>query len=52
MPVGIKGELLAQLIYENDEAFFPLPSSSKVNETTNEITNINGAFEVWMQANI
>jgi len=43
MPVGIKGELLAQLIYENDEAFFPLPSSSKVDKNVNETLSYQSA---------
>jgi predicted ATPase len=56
MPVGIKGELLAQLIYENDEAFFPLPSSRKVNEPTNEIrsyqstpSRFKDAMDAWLK---
>jgi len=56
MPVGIKGELLAQLIYDNEEAFFPLPSSSKVNEPTNEIrsyqstpSRFKDAMDAWLK---
>jgi predicted ATPase len=56
MPVGIKGELLAQLIYDNEEAFFPLPSLSKVNEPTNEIrsyqstpSRFKDAMDAWLK---
>ena len=36
MPVGMKGELLAQLIYENEEGLFPLPRSNKFMNITDE----------------
>jgi predicted ATPase len=34
-PVGIKGELLAQLIYENDAGAYPLPRSDQFWESAN-----------------
>ena len=35
-PVGMKGELLAQLIYEDDAGAYPLPRSNQFWESTNE----------------
>lgn len=36
MPIGMKGELLAQLIYENERDFFPLPNSNKFTNISDE----------------
>ena len=56
MPVGVKGELLAQLIYENEVRAYPLPRSIQFLESTNENrlnlpvpSRFKDAMDAWLK---
>ena len=56
MPVGVKGELLAQLIYENEVGAYPLPRSIEFLESTNENrlnlpvpSRFKDAMDAWLK---
>jgi predicted ATPase len=56
MPVGVKGELLAQLIYENEAGVFPLPRSIQFLDSVSENrlnqpvpSRFKDAMDAWLQ---